>query len=106
MSIAAVAAAILRRRSTSSILPKWASLFHTNHQHRLLSTTRWLQSRTNDDGTREPPPIRVSFTSSAGRGVFATKSIQSGDLIHTAMPIVAHPAASLFNEVSQPMRFP
>ncbi|KAF7851329.1 hypothetical protein BT93_L4108 [Corymbia citriodora subsp. variegata] len=39
-----------------------------------------------------PPPIRVGLTESAGRGVFATRRIGSGELIHTAEPVVSHPS--------------
>uniref|UniRef100_A0A1D1YKN5 Histone-lysine N-methyltransferase ATXR4 n=1 Tax=Anthurium amnicola TaxID=1678845 RepID=A0A1D1YKN5_9ARAE len=46
-----------------------------------------------------PPPIRVSMTESSGRGVFATRPIGAGDLIHTASPMVAHPSASLLHKV-------
>ncbi|KAF2289552.1 hypothetical protein GH714_037115 [Hevea brasiliensis] len=46
-----------------------------------------------------PPPIRVGLTESAGRGVFATRRIGAGDLIHTAKPIVAHPSLSGINTV-------
>lgn len=37
-------------------------------------------------------PIRVGHTSNAGRGVFATRDIGHGELIHTAEPVVAHPS--------------
>lgn len=43
-----------------------------------------------------PPPIQVLFTESTGRGVFATREIGSGELIHTAQPLVSHP---YFNSV-------
>ncbi|GKV41877.1 hypothetical protein SLEP1_g49351 [Rubroshorea leprosula] len=46
-----------------------------------------------------PPPIHVAFTESAGRGVFATRRISAGDLIHTAKPIMAHPSLSTINNV-------
>ncbi|CAA7395350.1 unnamed protein product [Spirodela intermedia] len=46
-----------------------------------------------------PPPIRVSLTDSAGRGVFASRAIGAGDLIHTASPVVAHPLPSLLSKV-------
>uniref|UniRef100_A0A2P2J688 SET domain-containing protein n=1 Tax=Rhizophora mucronata TaxID=61149 RepID=A0A2P2J688_RHIMU len=46
-----------------------------------------------------PPPIRVAITESAGRGVFATRRIGAGDLIHTAKPVVAHPSLSSINTV-------
>lgn len=39
-----------------------------------------------------PPPIRVGLTESAGRAVFATRRINSGDLIHTAKPVLACPS--------------
>ncbi|RZS11037.1 hypothetical protein BHM03_00042334 [Ensete ventricosum] len=46
-----------------------------------------------------PPPIRVSLTESAGRGVFATRGIAAGELIHSAQPLVAHPSPSLLDKV-------
>ncbi|XP_022151457.1 LOW QUALITY PROTEIN: histone-lysine N-methyltransferase ATXR4 [Momordica charantia] len=46
-----------------------------------------------------PPPIRVSLTDSAGRGVFATRKIGAGELIHTAKPLVAHPTLSAVHRV-------
>ena len=46
-----------------------------------------------------PPPIRVSITESAGRGVFATRRIGSGDLIHTAKPVVSYPSLSSIHSV-------
>ncbi|KAG9456408.1 hypothetical protein H6P81_000916 [Aristolochia fimbriata] len=54
---------------------------------------------SNGGITRSPPPIRVALTESAGRGVFATRRIGSGDLIHTAAPVVAHPSISLRHKV-------
>ncbi|XP_022938746.1 LOW QUALITY PROTEIN: histone-lysine N-methyltransferase ATXR4-like [Cucurbita moschata] len=57
--------------------------------------------RHNDDSDvpSGPPPIRVSLTGSAGRGVFATRKIGAGDLIHTAQPLVAHPLLSSVHHV-------
>ncbi|XXG48467.1 hypothetical protein AAC387_Pa02g2909 [Persea americana] len=47
-----------------------------------------------------PPPIRVAYTAdSAGRGTFATRRLRSGDLIHTADPLITHPSPSLLNKV-------
>ncbi|TYK25375.1 histone-lysine N-methyltransferase ATXR4 isoform X1 [Cucumis melo var. makuwa] len=46
-----------------------------------------------------PPPIRVSLTDSVGRGVFATRKIGAGELIHTAKPLVAHPSPSSIHYV-------
>ncbi|KAI9090652.1 hypothetical protein K1719_028505 [Acacia pycnantha] len=46
-----------------------------------------------------PPPIRVGFTDSAGRGVFATRAIGAGDLIHTAKPFLSHPSPSAIHSV-------
>ncbi|XP_027070482.1 histone-lysine N-methyltransferase ATXR4 isoform X2 [Coffea eugenioides] len=46
-----------------------------------------------------PPPIQVGFTDSAGRGVFATRRIAAGELIHTAKPIVCHPSLSSLHSV-------
>ncbi|KAI4371952.1 hypothetical protein MLD38_010243 [Melastoma candidum] len=39
-----------------------------------------------------PPPVRVAITETAGRGVFTTRSIGSGELIHSAEPVVCHPS--------------
>jgi hypothetical protein len=39
-----------------------------------------------------PGAIRVDYAPGAGRGVFAVRDIAVGDLIHTADPVVAHPA--------------
>ncbi|KAL4591765.1 hypothetical protein LXL04_004736 [Taraxacum kok-saghyz] len=46
-----------------------------------------------------PPPIQVLLTESAGRGVFATRKIESGELIHTAKPVVSHPLLSSIDKV-------
>lgn len=46
-----------------------------------------------------PPPIQVGFTESAGRGVFATRRIEAGELINTAKPIVSHPSLSSLQSV-------
>ncbi|KAK9266581.1 hypothetical protein L1049_021646 [Liquidambar formosana] len=46
-----------------------------------------------------PPPIRVALTESAGRGVFATRRIGAGDLVHTAHPLVSHPSLSAIHSV-------
>ncbi|KAL5720307.1 Histone-lysine N-methyltransferase atxr4 [Ranunculus cassubicifolius] len=47
--------------------------------------------------TQPPPPIQVSLTESAGRGVFATRRIGAGDLIHTAKPLISYPSLSLIH---------
>ncbi|OWM82823.1 hypothetical protein CDL15_Pgr029184 [Punica granatum] len=46
-----------------------------------------------------PPPIRVALTNSAGRGVFATRRIASGDLMHTASPVVCYPSLATLHSV-------
>lgn len=46
-----------------------------------------------------PPPIRVGFTEDAGRGVFATREIRTGDLIHTADPFLTHPSLEALGKV-------
>ncbi|KAL5223904.1 hypothetical protein ABZP36_010543 [Zizania latifolia] len=48
---------------------------------------------------RGPPPIRVALTESSGRGVFATRSIAAGEVLHSAQPVVSHPSPSLLHEV-------
>ncbi|KAK9153353.1 hypothetical protein Sjap_000833 [Stephania japonica] len=76
---------------------------------RALSVTRWFSATTTSDYPSPspspspspplPPPIRVALTESAGRGVFATRRIGAGDLLHTAEPLVAHPSLSLRHSV-------
>uniref|UniRef100_A0A0E0M7K7 SET domain-containing protein n=1 Tax=Oryza punctata TaxID=4537 RepID=A0A0E0M7K7_ORYPU len=46
-----------------------------------------------------PPPIRVALTESSGRGVFATRPIAAGEVLHSAQPLVSHPSPSLLHEV-------
>ncbi|KAL0334254.1 UNVERIFIED_CONTAM: Histone-lysine N-methyltransferase ATXR4 [Sesamum angustifolium] len=46
-----------------------------------------------------PPPIHVGLTECAGRGVFASRRISAGELIHTAQPIVSHPSLSSLHTV-------
>nr|CAB3499681.1 unnamed protein product [Digitaria exilis] len=60
-------------------------------RRRLLSTAA--------AAARGPPPIRVDVTESAGRGVFATRPVPAGELLHSAQPLVCHPSPSLLNEV-------
>ncbi|XP_068653265.1 histone-lysine N-methyltransferase ATXR4 isoform X2 [Aristolochia californica] len=66
---------------------------------RLSNTFSVPPEKSNSELTRSPPPIRVALTEFAGRGVFATRRIGSGDLIHTATPVVAHPSLSLLHKV-------
>ncbi|XP_073311667.1 histone-lysine N-methyltransferase ATXR4 [Primulina huaijiensis] len=49
--------------------------------------------------SRSPPPILIGNTESAGRGVFATRRIYAGELIHTAQPIVSHPSLNSLYDV-------
>ncbi|PAN47382.1 hypothetical protein PAHAL_9G253900 [Panicum hallii] len=60
-------------------------------RRRLLSTAA--------AAARGPPPIRVDLTVSAGRGVFATRPVPAGELLHSAQPLVCHPSPSLLHEV-------
>ncbi|CAN1772651.1 Histone-lysine N-methyltransferase ATXR4 [Linum perenne] len=70
-----------------------------------LRPSQPLESTSSvDDGESaarrpDPPPIRVSLTESAGRGVFATRRIGAGELIHTAKPALCHPTLSSVNAV-------
>ncbi|GJY34978.1 histone-lysine N-methyltransferase ATXR4 [Tanacetum coccineum] len=68
----------------------------------LLQTTYFF-STNNHHGPKtshpSPPPIQVLLTESAGRGVFATRRIEPGELIHTAIPIVSHPSLSSVDKV-------
>ncbi|KZV23072.1 histone-lysine N-methyltransferase ATXR4 [Dorcoceras hygrometricum] len=54
-----------------------------------LQTLSFLSSFS---ASKSPPPIVVGISHSAGRGVFATRRIDAGELIHTAEPIVSHPS--------------
>ncbi|XP_010520008.1 PREDICTED: histone-lysine N-methyltransferase ATXR4 [Tarenaya hassleriana] len=65
---------------------------------RLFSTSTAAEDRDGGCPTG-PPPIRVGLTESAGRGVFATRRIVAGDLIHTAKPVVAYPSLSSLDSV-------
>ncbi|KAJ4750595.1 Histone-lysine N-methyltransferase ATXR4 [Rhynchospora pubera] len=56
-------------------------------------------SDKSDPIRSDPPPIRIAHTSSAGRGVFATRAITAGDTIHSAKPLVTHPSLSRLHEV-------
>ncbi|KAH9618959.1 hypothetical protein KSS87_015644 [Heliosperma pusillum] len=59
-----------------------------------LSTVSTTQHGGDSPSRLGPPPIRVDFTESAGRGVFSTRFITAGELIHTANPVVSHPFLS------------
>ncbi|GJM84524.1 hypothetical protein PR202_ga00204 [Eleusine coracana subsp. coracana] len=63
-------------------------------RRRLLSTAAAAAG-----AIRGPPPIRVALTESSGRGVFATRPVASGEHLHSAEPLLAHPAPSLHHEV-------
>lgn len=85
---------------------RWVSRFKIFYSQRKLfltssSSFSTTSTANNDEGPARPapPPIRVSLTESAGRGVFATRRIGAGDLIHTAKPLVAHPSLSTINSV-------
>ncbi|KAF5750638.1 hypothetical protein HS088_TW03G00977 [Tripterygium wilfordii] len=75
----------------------------TSQEKRLLSFNfSTSEHHENQRPSRPaPPPIRVSLTESAGRGVFATRIIGAGDLIHTAKPIVSHPSLFCNESVCQ-----
>jgi hypothetical protein len=64
-------------------------------RRRLLSTAA--------AAARGPPPIRVDLTESAGRGVFATRPVPAGELLHSAEPLVCHPSPTLLHEVTAPL---
>ncbi|KAI3523228.1 hypothetical protein L1887_01286 [Cichorium endivia] len=66
----------------------------------LFSTTTTTDHRHASKSSQpSPPPIQVLLTESAGRGVFATRNIESGELIHTAKPVVSHPTLSSIDRV-------
>ncbi|KAL8245399.1 hypothetical protein R6Q59_011657 [Mikania micrantha] len=70
---------------------------------KLLPTSYFFSTNSATDVRRgsnpSPPPIQVLLTESAGRGVFATRSIEPGELIHTAKPVVSHPLISSIDKV-------
>ncbi|KAJ6382343.1 hypothetical protein OIU77_030904 [Salix suchowensis] len=81
---------------------RYLSRFKTPHFPRCQHSTLPFSTTTvdyNKPSRLDPPPIRVALTESAGRGVFATRKIGAGDLIHTAKPILAHPSFSTINTV-------
>ncbi|GAA0144096.1 histone modifying enzyme [Lithospermum erythrorhizon] len=67
---------------------RYASKAKNLHLHSTFFTT-----------TTPPPPIEVALTESTGRGVFATRPIGAGELIHKAKPVVSHPTISSLNSV-------
>ncbi|GAB2229867.1 hypothetical protein Drorol1_Dr00014123 [Drosera rotundifolia] len=74
---------------------KLTSLLSSPH-----STLRLLSTAVAGVGVPiGPPPIRVALTESAGRGVFATRRIGIGEVIHTAKPVVSHPSLSSVGSV-------
>uniref|UniRef100_A0A7C9DDD1 SET domain-containing protein n=2 Tax=Opuntia streptacantha TaxID=393608 RepID=A0A7C9DDD1_OPUST len=64
-----------------------------------FSTTTTTTNHEEESSQPRRLPIRVAFTDSAGRGVFATRRIGAGELIHTAQPLVSHPSLSKINTV-------
>ncbi|CAN7037390.1 hypothetical protein IGI04_004446 [Brassica rapa subsp. trilocularis] len=74
----------------SRYLSRLKPLPHLNHPLPFSSS-----AASSQDGAAchtGPPPIRVGLTESAGRAVFATRRIGSGDLIHTAKPVLTCPS--------------
>ncbi|XP_048320707.2 histone-lysine N-methyltransferase ATXR4 isoform X5 [Ziziphus jujuba] len=84
---------------------RWVWRFKTLHPQKKASTffttTTEGGQAVNENVSRrpEPPPIRVALTESAGRGVFATRRIGAGELIHRAKPLVSHPSLSKLQNV-------
>ncbi|KAM1440919.1 hypothetical protein ACFX11_008817 [Malus domestica] len=84
---------------------RWASRLKTlNSQYKpFLSATSFFSSSTTagneNPGRPGPPPIQVALTESSGRGVFATRKIENGELIHTAKPVLSHPSLSTVHRV-------
>lgn len=58
-----------------------------------------VEEKNEKPASPGPPPIRVSITEMAGRGVFATRRMGSGDLIHTAKLLITHPSLSSIHSV-------
>ncbi|KAL2535153.1 Histone-lysine N-methyltransferase ATXR4 [Abeliophyllum distichum] len=75
---------------------RWVSQFEKSP----LILTFFSTATTESQPSRPlPPPIRVGLTEYVGRSVFATRRIGTGELIHTAKPIVAHPSFSSLHNV-------
>ncbi|XP_024024407.1 histone-lysine N-methyltransferase ATXR4 isoform X1 [Morus notabilis] len=70
------------------------SRFKNPHQKNFFSFCTSINEEGRTAPVRPgPPPVRVALTESAGRGVFATRRIGAGELLHTAKPLVSHPAS-------------
>ncbi|KAF5201702.1 histone-lysine N-methyltransferase ATXR4-like [Thalictrum thalictroides] len=84
-------------------LRRWVSPFKKLqlHHNNLLHPFSYYTTIENNKPNQQPlpPPIQVSLTESTGRGVFATRRIGVGDLIHTAKPLVSHPTYSSLHNV-------
>ncbi|KAL7134054.1 hypothetical protein ABFS83_11G001500 [Erythranthe nasuta] len=75
------------------------SLHFKNLHHYHIKTTSSFSTFAPDSTHPSPPPIRVELTEYAGRGVFASRRIGAGELIHTAKPAVAHPSLSMIHTI-------
>ncbi|KAK6117505.1 hypothetical protein DH2020_048725 [Rehmannia glutinosa] len=89
----------LKKMSRLARCCRWAVHFQKLH-HSHVQTPSFLSSFSTSASAstptlHSPPPVRVELTEYAGRGVFASRRIGAGELIHTAKPIVSHP--SLFS---------
>ncbi|KAM7530191.1 hypothetical protein LguiB_033601 [Lonicera macranthoides] len=80
---------------------RWVSQFEVQiSQTKLFPTFNFSSTAVQSPPSQPaPPPIQVLLTESAGRGVFATRRIGGGELIHTAKPIVSHPSLSSIHNV-------
>ncbi|XP_019241338.1 PREDICTED: histone-lysine N-methyltransferase ATXR4 isoform X1 [Nicotiana attenuata] len=72
---------------------------HTRRKNPFLSICNGYANESIPSRLASPPPVQVGFTESAGRGVFASRRIGAGELIHTAKPIVSHPSLSSLHSV-------
>lgn len=78
----------------------WALHFHLPHTQTLSLLSSFSTSAPESTPVHpSPPPIRVELTEYAGRGVFASRRIGAGELIHTAKPVVAHPSLALVHSL-------
>ncbi|KAI0511606.1 hypothetical protein KFK09_012236 [Dendrobium nobile] len=94
--------AVMLRRVSSHIDPLLFEIRQTfrNLQQTCTEALFCTSSMSTEAvGARSGSPIKVSLTDSAGRGVFPTRSIGSGELIHTAKPLVTHPSLALSDQV-------
>ncbi|KAL0346321.1 UNVERIFIED_CONTAM: Histone-lysine N-methyltransferase ATXR4 [Sesamum radiatum] len=77
----------------------WSLQFRKLHSSHIATLSFPSSFSTSTPRSPATPPIHVGLTEYAGRGVFASRRISAGELIHTAQPIVSHPSLSSLHTV-------